>query len=167
MVFPRLPHANTPPKKNQKEVSMRSWIFLPALGLSCALLAVDPATAQTYTVTDLGVLPGQDFSEALGINNSGDVIGFTSVMPDGVPLGYPVYSFLYRDGKPLAHPARHRFTPSESHAMTERTHGKETKEKQSSYSQGMRILAKTNPMPFSTRITSCVTLAFCPGASRA
>jgi probable HAF family extracellular repeat protein len=78
---------------------MCPWIFLPALGLSCALLAVDPATAQTYTVTDLGVLPGQDFSAAIGINNSGEVIGYASNLLYGLPFGYPYYYFLYRDGK--------------------------------------------------------------------
>jgi probable HAF family extracellular repeat protein len=77
---------------------MRPWIFLPALGLSCALLAVDPATAQTYTVTDLGVLPGTDYSGATGINNSGDVIGYAGNLLGGLPLGQR-YTFLYRDGK--------------------------------------------------------------------
>jgi probable HAF family extracellular repeat protein len=78
---------------------MRSWVFLSALGLSCALLAGDPAIAQTYTVTDLGILPGQGFTEALGINNSGDVIAFSSTLLYGLPFGNPRYYFLYRDGK--------------------------------------------------------------------
>jgi hypothetical protein len=44
--------------------------------LVSVLLAVSSlATAQTYTVTDLGVLPGDSASEGLAVNSSGEVVG--------------------------------------------------------------------------------------------
>ena len=77
---------------------MRPWVYLPALSLSCALLAPGPATAQTYTVTDLGTFPGGNYSTALGINRSGQITGWsgTSTVDIG---GIPGSAFLYRDGK--------------------------------------------------------------------
>ncbi len=76
---------------------MRSFLILPALALSCALLAAAPATAQTYTVTDLGILPGYELSIANGINESGQVTGYNGNFVDGtVGAGQ---AFLYRDGK--------------------------------------------------------------------
>jgi probable HAF family extracellular repeat protein len=80
---------------------MRPWLFLASLGLSCAFVIVDPATAQTYTVTDLGILPGYQFITPNGINESGDVTGsvLTYFAPDSPP-GVPVtQAFLYHDGK--------------------------------------------------------------------
>jgi probable HAF family extracellular repeat protein len=44
------------------------------LGLFCLLL-IPQASAQSYTVTDLGTLPGGSFSSAQGINASGHVTG--------------------------------------------------------------------------------------------
>jgi probable HAF family extracellular repeat protein len=88
------------PKTIKYEVSMRHWLFLPAFGLSCALLAAEPAISQTYTVTDLGTFPGGDFSTALGIDELGQVTGWSgsSVAMIG---GVPGDAFLYRDGKLL------------------------------------------------------------------
>jgi len=37
-----------------------------------------PAPTTTYTVTDLGVLPGDEISEASGINATGQVVGTSS-----------------------------------------------------------------------------------------
>ena len=54
----------------------------------------------TYTITDLGTLGG-NFSEALGINNRGDVIGYsalTELMPP--PFKSQLYhAFVYSDGQ--------------------------------------------------------------------
>lgn len=77
---------------------MRSWLYLPALGLSCAFLTAEPGFAQTYTVTDLGTFPGGNYSTAYGINQSGQITGWsgTSVAEIG---GIPGSAFLYRDSK--------------------------------------------------------------------
>jgi len=39
------------------------------------LAALTPASAQVYSITKLGALPGAFFSESLGLNNSGQVVG--------------------------------------------------------------------------------------------
>jgi probable HAF family extracellular repeat protein len=80
---------------------MRPCLFLHALAFSCALVAVEPANAQIYTVTDLGTIPGQAFSIAQGINQSGQVTGYSTTYPIGIPSGTPSYAFLSRDGKLL------------------------------------------------------------------
>jgi hypothetical protein len=77
---------------------MRSWLYLPALGLSCALFAAEPAIAQTYTVTDLGTIPGGNFSTALGIKQSGEITGWSGTSEADIG-GIPGSAFLYRDGK--------------------------------------------------------------------
>lgn len=74
---------------------MRPWLNLPALSLSCALFATQPATAQTYTVTDLGTFPGGNYSTALGINQSGQITGWSGTEETGRIGGS---AFLYRDG---------------------------------------------------------------------
>jgi probable HAF family extracellular repeat protein len=79
---------------------MRPWLYLPAFVLSGALLATAAATAQTYTVTDLGTFPGGNYSTALGINQSGQATGWSG---NSAPIigGIPSSAFLYRDGKML------------------------------------------------------------------
>jgi probable HAF family extracellular repeat protein len=76
---------------------MRPLYFLSAVGFSCAILAIEPLTAQVYSVKNLGLLPQTTYSEARGINQSGQVIGFAGNVLD-FELG-PQYYFLYRDGK--------------------------------------------------------------------
>lgn len=39
---------------------------------------VPPSGAMEYTITDLGTLPGGSYSLGLGINNSGQVSGYTT-----------------------------------------------------------------------------------------
>ena len=46
-----------------------------------------------YTVIDLGTLPGGTFSQAFGINNNGDVVGFSSLNGDTA-----FHAFLWRKG---------------------------------------------------------------------
>jgi probable HAF family extracellular repeat protein len=77
---------------------MHPWLYLPALGLACALFAEQPATAQTYNVTDLGTIPGGNFSTALGINQSGQITGWSGTSEVDIG-GIPGSAFLYRDGK--------------------------------------------------------------------
>jgi probable HAF family extracellular repeat protein len=77
---------------------MRPWLHLPALILSCAFFATKPSTAQSYTITDLGTFPGGDYTTALGINQSGQVTGWSgSASP--VEGGIPGEAFLYKNGK--------------------------------------------------------------------
>jgi probable HAF family extracellular repeat protein len=78
---------------------MRLLYLLPALVLSCALVAEEPATAQIYSVTDLGTLPGTAYSQPFGINESGQVTGWATSFMVGVPNDLPSYAFLYDEGK--------------------------------------------------------------------
>jgi len=68
--------------------------FLAALTL-VVLLYASLATADSlhYTVTDLGTLGSGDASWALGINDLGEVVGYSRVSP-----GSPPHAFLYRSG---------------------------------------------------------------------
>jgi probable HAF family extracellular repeat protein len=54
------------------------------LAAALCILAAPRVCAQYYTATDLGTLPGQTYSNAIGINNSGLIIGNT----DGVAFRY-------------------------------------------------------------------------------
>jgi probable HAF family extracellular repeat protein len=57
------------------------------------LLLVSAAAAQSYNVTDLGVLPRSTSVQAQGVNNAGQVVGFA-------PLAYPnVQAFLWSKSK--------------------------------------------------------------------
>lgn len=48
------------------------------LGLTVLLLSITAsAWAQTYTAIDLGTLPGGSISGAYGINNRGQVVGYS------------------------------------------------------------------------------------------
>jgi hypothetical protein len=80
---------------------MRPWLFVPALGLSCAFAV---ATAQTYTVTDLGTLSDYPYPSTYptAINEAGEVTGYDSSYFAGPP-GVPVpEAFLYSDGNMTA-----------------------------------------------------------------
>ena len=46
-----------------------------------------------YTVIDIGTLPGGTFSQAYGINNNGDVVGYSTLNGDTA-----VHAFLWRKG---------------------------------------------------------------------
>jgi probable HAF family extracellular repeat protein len=80
---------------------MRLWSFVSALALSCAFAT---ATAQTYTVTELGLLPNYPyaFANPTAINDAGQVTGYDVsyfVGPPGVPIPE---AFLYSDGEMTA-----------------------------------------------------------------
>ena len=69
----------------------------------CCVLLVSPAVGgepPMYTITEIGPLPGDDEAQALGINEAGDVVGFS-----GTSLVFPDCclttgnAFLYRDGE--------------------------------------------------------------------
>ena len=42
-----------------------------------SLVAGSTSAAVPYTVTDLGILPGYQWSKATGINNGGEVVGYS------------------------------------------------------------------------------------------
>jgi len=58
------------------------------------------ATAQTYTVTDLGVLPGDSASEGFALNSSGQVVGCADTSTSGAPCSgsFPGHAFLWSSG---------------------------------------------------------------------
>lgn len=60
-----------------------------------ALAAV--ATAQTYTVTDLGVLSGDSASQGFAVNTSGQVVGCADTSVGEYPCseGFPGHAFVY------------------------------------------------------------------------
>jgi len=60
--------------------------FNAKFGAAFVLLAAALATAQTYTITDLGVLKGDNESSGFFINNLGDVVGCSDTQTS---LGYP------------------------------------------------------------------------------
>lgn len=71
------------------------------VGLVCILAAL--ASAQTYTITDLGALKGKNESSGFWINNLGDVVGCSDMQTS---MGYPCTAlvagqraFLWRRGK--------------------------------------------------------------------
>jgi probable HAF family extracellular repeat protein len=55
------------------------------------------ATAQTYTVTDLGVLPGDSASQGFVVNSSGQVVGCADTSTGGYPCSdsFPGHAFLW------------------------------------------------------------------------
>jgi uncharacterized membrane protein/pimeloyl-ACP methyl ester carboxylesterase len=63
-------------------------LWFPAFSL-VALLVSQPLCAETWTITDLGALPGDVKSYALGINNNGDIVGRSSPN-EGNSFGRPV-----------------------------------------------------------------------------
>src|SRR5678815_4316945 len=67
--------------------SRRAPLVALVLGLTSWAVAADPAS---YVVQDLGVLPGNSSSIAFGINQKGDVVGW-SMGPDGTS------GFVYTD----------------------------------------------------------------------
>jgi probable HAF family extracellular repeat protein len=70
---------------------MRPWLrigkFLAASILLFALSATR-ASADSFTLTDLGTLPGYSGSFALGINSSGQVTGFVRTANGGADQAY-------------------------------------------------------------------------------
>jgi probable HAF family extracellular repeat protein/YD repeat-containing protein len=63
------------------------------LGLSLVVLACQAHAQTRYTITHLGVLPGGNYSEADGINNRGQVAGWSDLAPG------QNRAFLYSNGR--------------------------------------------------------------------
>ncbi|MBI5747805.1 MAG: hypothetical protein HZA00_01680 [Nitrospinae bacterium] len=72
--------------------SSKRFFFISLLVVGLLLIEKGSAWAISYTITDLGTLPGGNQSYAYGINNSGQVVGsaFTEA-------GY-YHAFLYSGG---------------------------------------------------------------------
>jgi probable HAF family extracellular repeat protein len=65
------------------------------------MAAASVASAQTYTVTDLGVLSGDTASEGLAVNSSGEVVGCADTSDiSGFPCSesFPGHAFLWKKG---------------------------------------------------------------------
>jgi probable HAF family extracellular repeat protein len=63
-------------------VSLKTWFFITISTIITALLSfTTPSTAQRYKFTDLGTLPGHDESQAFGINNFGQIVGYSDLFP--------------------------------------------------------------------------------------
>ena len=83
-------HSKTFPANTESRSGRVRYLTIAVLG---CLMSVTGAYAQTsYSITDLGVLPGLAGSTASGINDRGDITG-SSVTPMNQPTG-----FLLRDG---------------------------------------------------------------------
>jgi probable HAF family extracellular repeat protein len=78
-------------------VSMRPYLLIPAFGIS---LAFTTATAQNFTVTDLGTLRGYPTSTTtpLAINEAGEITGYV-LLPNPAGGASVSEAFLYRDGR--------------------------------------------------------------------
>lgn len=72
---------------------MRRLSVLSSFSLFCALLAVQPAIAQRYAITDLGTLPGDVASYGRGIDRWGQVTGYSYT-----GMGNVVHAFIYSEG---------------------------------------------------------------------
>jgi probable HAF family extracellular repeat protein len=78
----------------------RTGVFR-ALILSIVFMAVaSVAAAQTYTVTDLGVLSGDSASEGQAVNATGQVAGCADTSTSGAPCSgtFPGHAFLWSSG---------------------------------------------------------------------
>ena len=71
---------------------------------ACVLAFAAAVSAQTYTITDLGVLKGKNESNGFWINNLGDVVGCSDTQTS---MGYPCtglvagqHAFYWRRGRP-------------------------------------------------------------------
>jgi probable HAF family extracellular repeat protein len=74
----------------------RTLTFVGGIVLLAALAAPVRLLAQKqihYTVIDIGTLPGGTFSQAFGINNNGDVVGYSTLNGDTA-----LHAFLWRKG---------------------------------------------------------------------
>lgn len=87
------------------------------LPLSLLWLApLRPAAAQTYTITDLGTLPGGTFSQAAAINNLGHITGIADT-------DQPYLNLLAYEGKPSAGRNRLNFVARAGHVFFWDDHG--------------------------------------------
>ena len=69
-------------------------VHLVSAAITLGVVRVAPA--EHFAVTDLGTLPGDEQSEASGINNRGQVVGTALKFVNGVLYGH---AFLYSDGQ--------------------------------------------------------------------
>lgn len=74
---------------------MRQSFVSFALSLSFALLAAQAASAQQYSVADLGTLPGHSASTGWGIDGYGQVTGASAISPGS----HFQHAFLYSNGE--------------------------------------------------------------------
>src|SRR5579864_480337 len=80
-----------PGSRKQKGEGMKRLVAI--IFVFCALSGF----AQKYTVTDLGTLGGS-FAFAIGINDSGEVVGYSAFANPPPGYGYSSHAFLYSNG---------------------------------------------------------------------
>ncbi len=73
------------------------WFALVLTGIIVGFLADTLQAAPRYTYQDLGVLPGDTFSLAYGINNLGQVVGTSTYVPPP-PANPTAHAFLWSQG---------------------------------------------------------------------
>ncbi len=84
-----------------RQRTFASLCLLPALNLSCLLLAAPSAVAQTYKVINLGTFSGDYRSVGNSIDDAGDVVGVSVTAGDSAdPIVFPevFHAFLYKHG---------------------------------------------------------------------
>src|SRR5258705_13772613 len=82
--------------------SRRATLFVAIVFLVVAVGLIHMrADSSQYMVTDIGVLPGGDYSQAWGFNNQGTVVG-TSKVGSGSEAP-PQHVFFWDDGRIFAH----------------------------------------------------------------
>ena len=54
--------------------------------LALALASGEPCFSTTYNITDLGLLPGGVNSVAYGVNNAGEVVGYSDLPPQALSI---------------------------------------------------------------------------------
>ena len=81
--------------------SRNCYQFSLALAVLCgsglATVKSVSASSFSYTVTDLGKFPGGSYSDAYGLNDSGQVVG-SAELPNASPIGSGSHAFSYDGG---------------------------------------------------------------------
>jgi probable HAF family extracellular repeat protein len=83
--------------KHLVSAALRLWLILLTLLVLSPGLAYAIRIFPTYNIVDLGILPGGDRSYAYGINNANQVVGYSSVEPEGVVI-FHAFRYDYSDG---------------------------------------------------------------------
>src|ERR1700683_4630423 len=86
--------------RSQSPMQNRKCSFGAMILCVVLMAATSVASAQTYTVTDLGVLSGDSASEGLAVNSFGHVAGCADTSTSGAPCSgsFPGHAVLWSSG---------------------------------------------------------------------